>query len=333
MVVPQQGLHRQREIGTGAGLIARRTIEATGGHVGIADRLDLFQAKACTQVVECGKDLVEHAEDLFGAHVRGDQREIDQVGEHHRGLGKPIGDDFLPLLQTFGHRRRQDVEEQFLGTILGLQQLPMRFFEALLDLALLLYRITQQHIDDGCDRNEVEREEHHAGAERDGQLLGGINIGEQEIEDAGQRGEQHPGEEPDDRLAHAIAKNRPEWRQQPPEDDAAAGDEIADAPLHREGREEKQRELGEAEEVEIAGIDIEQQVAGQRELEQVGESDRKLGAERPINGHPKHRGDAHQAGGEEQQLFVERELRRIAGLDAGIAQPFQESRRGGGGKH
>ena len=72
------------------------------------------------------------------------------------------------------------------------------------------------------------------------------------VEEARQRGQEQVGEEPGERLAHAEEQHRTDRRQQAPEADAAGGDEVADAPLHDEGREEEERQLRIAEEGKIA---------------------------------------------------------------------------------
>jgi hypothetical protein len=49
--------------------------------------------------------------------------EVHEVGEQHRDLGEPVGDDLLAPLEPVGDRAREDVAQQLLGALpLGLEQ-------------------------------------------------------------------------------------------------------------------------------------------------------------------------------------------------------------------
>jgi|GEM_PF-5521818 len=232
---------------------------------------------------------------------------------------------FFLVLEALGHRRRQDVEQEALGALLLGLQLPVRLFEFRLDLELFPDREPQQRIDHRRHGDEVEREEHHAGAQRHLLRARRAEVDQGVVDRAGKDHQRRPGEEPGDRLAHAEEEDGADRREQPPQDEAARVDEIADAPLHHEGREEEQAELRDAEEGKVARQDVDHHVRGQRDLEEIRVSDGKLRAEQPVDRQPDHRSHADEAGGEHQELLVEADFGAVLRFDAGVAQPFEKT--------
>ena len=93
--------------------------------------------------------------------------------------------------------------------------------------------------------------------------------------------------------------------------------------MHHEGEEEEQRQLAEAEEVEIPPLDVNRQVGRQQDLEDERQRRRQLRAEAPVNDEPQHRGDAGQTRGEHQQRLVQAQLFAVAGVYAGGAQALE----------
>jgi hypothetical protein len=143
--------------------VAALVVEAGGHHVGVADGLDLLQAILLGQFVEAREDLVEHGENLLRRQAFGDPGEVHDVGEHHRDFGKAVGDRLGAVLQAFGDRRRQDVEQQSLRTLLLDLQQAVRFLQALLRAVLFAVRVAQQQVNDARYGRKVEGEEEGRG--------------------------------------------------------------------------------------------------------------------------------------------------------------------------
>ena len=76
--------------------------QAAGDHVRVTDRLDLFDAVFFCQLIESGKDGIQHRENATGRHARCNAREIDDIGKHHGHIGEPVSDCLVILLEPFG---------------------------------------------------------------------------------------------------------------------------------------------------------------------------------------------------------------------------------------
>jgi hypothetical protein len=324
-VIAQDVAHRQRHVGDGGRVVRVAVVEAARHHVGVADGLDLLQAEFLGQLVEGGEDAVEHGEHLGRRHALGDVGEVHDVGEHHGHVGEAVGDGLVAALQPLGHRAGQDVEQQpFRSLLLDLQQ-AVGLGEPRLRPLLFDGGEAQQQEDDGRHRREVEREEHHRRPDRNLRLGLQLHVGQVVIEGARHGQQEEIGDEPGEALARADEEDGPHRRQQAPDGDAAGGDEVADAPLHDEGKEQEQRQLADAEEIEIAPADVDRQVGRQQDLEGERQVRGKLRPEAPVDDQPQHRGDAGQAGGEHQQRLVQPQFVAVAGVDAGRAQPVEEA--------
>ena len=86
------------------GMVGSGNRDPARGHVGITDRLDLLQAVPPGQLVEHREEVVEGPHHLFGSDPRAAPGEVDHVGEHHRRLGKGVGDHFVVVLEALGDR-------------------------------------------------------------------------------------------------------------------------------------------------------------------------------------------------------------------------------------
>jgi hypothetical protein len=103
-------LHGQGQIGDRLGVVGPGLGQPAGGHVGIADGLDLLQPMAPGQLVEGREQLVQDLHHLLGAALLATPGEVDQVGEQHRDLGEAVGDHVLVLLEPSGDRGGQHIQ-------------------------------------------------------------------------------------------------------------------------------------------------------------------------------------------------------------------------------
>jgi hypothetical protein len=83
-----------------------------GHHVGVADGLDLLQARGAGRAGRTLKQVVEALLDLLWAAALAAASEVHQVGEQHGGFRKGVGDRAFGLLEPGGDRGRQHVEQQ-----------------------------------------------------------------------------------------------------------------------------------------------------------------------------------------------------------------------------
>jgi hypothetical protein len=283
--------------------------------------------KSFGQFVEGGEDPVQHREYLRRRHVGRHLGEVDDVGKHHRDVGKAVGDGLVGTAQTVGDRLGQDVQQQLLGALLFDLDLLVGDFQALVHLAIHADRKPQKKEDDDREGNEVDGEKDDRGTRRHDRLGREDGIGQIPVGKPGDCGEYHPGREPAHGLPYADAEDGADRGEQRPEQHAAAGNDVA-APLRDEGQEQEQSELADAEIIEIPRAQVDQHVAGQQQLEDQRHGGGKLGPERPVDGHPKHDGYAGESGRQHQQRFVELYLLAVVRFDAGVAQPFHEAAAG-----
>ena len=100
------------------GVIRAGRRHARRDHVGIADRLDLFDVVLLGQEVEVREEVVEETDDLGRLQAVRQRREVDDVGEQDRGRGELVRDRGVVGLEPLGDRPRQDVQQEGLGTVL-----------------------------------------------------------------------------------------------------------------------------------------------------------------------------------------------------------------------
>src|SRR6185369_7440501 len=175
------------------------------------------------------------------------------------------GDGLFVMFEALGDRAGQDVEEQALGALLFFQQQLVSRFQTGLGLGFLLYGVAQQDIDNAGNGGEVQGEEEDAGPGCHLGHRGSHAVRQEIVEETGEGCQENIGDEPGDRFAGAEEKYGPDRSQQAPQAGAAGRNEVADAPLHREGREKEKGELRIAEEIEIAATEEKQQVADQKD--------------------------------------------------------------------
>jgi transposase InsO family protein len=70
--------------------------------------------------VESGEHVIEQGNDLLGRQSLGEWGEVDDVGEEHRRVGEPVGDDCFVLLEPGRDRRGQHVQQQSLAARVGM---------------------------------------------------------------------------------------------------------------------------------------------------------------------------------------------------------------------
>src|SRR5690606_8050958 len=146
-----------------------------------------------------------------------------------------------------------------------------------------------------------------------------------QVAEARDQRQHHPGEEPADRFACAQTNHGAEGAEQPPQNDAAGVDEVAYGPLHHKGGQQEQGQLTGAETCEVAGADVVDQIEGQQQLVDKGQGAGKAGAEGTVDQEPQSRGDANEAGGEYQQGLVETFALVVFRRDAGLLETCQET--------
>ena len=228
--------------------------------------------------------------------------------------------------QAVGDRAGEDVEQQLFRTLLFDLDLLVGDLQALVHLAVHADGKAQQGKDDYRKGDEIEGEEDDGGARWHDRPRREHRIGEVPVGEAGDSGQDSPGGEPADALAHAYAQDRADRGKHGPDQDAAAGNDVA-APLRDKGQEQEQAELADAEKLEIPRHDVEQHVAGQQKLEGKGHGIGELRPENRVDGHPEDDPDARQSGGEHQQGLVQAQLLAVARFDAGVLQPAPETGR------
>ena len=115
VVVADGPKHAQRHLGDPLGMIRLRNGQSADGHIGVADRLDLFHAEIGCERVERPKDIVQPFYQSFSRNRCGHRCEPDEIGEEHRDIRKTVRDRALSCLQSIGNRLWKDVVEETLG--------------------------------------------------------------------------------------------------------------------------------------------------------------------------------------------------------------------------
>ena len=89
---------------------------ASGDHVAVADRLDLFEAVLLDEIVESGEDLVEQVDQAQRNHRRSHRGEPDNIGEQDAGGFIMRGDGARSTLSaseiSFGRMLRISVSDR-----------------------------------------------------------------------------------------------------------------------------------------------------------------------------------------------------------------------------
>ena len=109
-------------VGPGCGHSARH-------HVGIPDGLDLLEPARSDGFVEGHEHTVEHLDGLRCRLLRRQSREAHEIAKQHRRFWNFVGDDARLGLESFCHRRRQNVEQQRLRLGKGTLQRLVRALE------------------------------------------------------------------------------------------------------------------------------------------------------------------------------------------------------------
>ncbi len=94
-------------------------------HVGVADRLDLFQVARIDQGVEHAEHLVKEPNELLGIHRARHRREPDDVCEEQRDVLVAVGDEPLTRADPVGDGLREDVEQQLEVLLVGCLELTL----------------------------------------------------------------------------------------------------------------------------------------------------------------------------------------------------------------
>ena len=110
--VADGGLHGEREVSRGPDVVTGRPGQPGGGHVRVADRLDLLDAERRAGRVEGREQRVERGHQLPDLEPRRDLGEPDEVAEDDRDVVVPVGDELLALPEPLDDRLRQDVEQE-----------------------------------------------------------------------------------------------------------------------------------------------------------------------------------------------------------------------------
>src|ERR1017187_303218 len=103
------------QFGDGFRMVGAGQGNAAGGHVSVADGLDLFQAVLEREQVEAREDFVEQIDHLVGADVGGERGEAHEIGHQHGDVGVVFGDVDLALLHALGDGAGERVEEEMVG--------------------------------------------------------------------------------------------------------------------------------------------------------------------------------------------------------------------------
>ena len=112
----------QRQVRNIAGVIRPVASQPADHHVGIADRLDFFQAVLFAQFVKTGKNGVEQRNHLLRRKRLGQLREIHQIGEHHGHVRMSIRNQSAVVFQSLRNAAWQNIEQHALGFFLLLGQ-------------------------------------------------------------------------------------------------------------------------------------------------------------------------------------------------------------------
>ncbi len=98
-------------------------------HVGVADRLELFEPVARYDLVKRTEILVEQPDQRDGLHAFGQKREAFEVGEQDRRRWLIFRLHFAAFLKLLGNRQGEDIGEQlFRARLLG-GQIRMRLIQ------------------------------------------------------------------------------------------------------------------------------------------------------------------------------------------------------------
>ena len=140
-------------------MVGARRRDSRGGHVAIADGLDLLEPVAFREVVEATEQVIEVADHFGGRETLRPGCEVDHVGEQDRGRPELVRDRLGLGLQPVGDRAREDVEQE----VLGLRLLQPERCEGSAALACE-HREQREH--DGAADRDVQRQ--HRAREPDG---------------------------------------------------------------------------------------------------------------------------------------------------------------------
>src|SRR5574343_653736 len=146
----------------------------------------------------------------------------------------------------------------------------MGFLKAGLGLGFFLDGVTQKQVNDARNGRKIQREEENASSCRYLRRVTGQAISQEIIEKTGERGQENVGKEPGQRFPDAEEKDCADGGEQTPQAGAAGRDEVADTPLHGEGRKKEERQLCVAEQIKIAAAEVIEQIADQQQLENEG---------------------------------------------------------------
>ena len=64
------------------------------------------------KLVKGRKNLVQQDDQFIGWHLGGQRGKANQIGKQHGHLREPVDDRFFFLLQPFGDRPGQDIQQQ-----------------------------------------------------------------------------------------------------------------------------------------------------------------------------------------------------------------------------
>jgi hypothetical protein len=230
-----------------------------------------------------------------------------------------LGDVDLVSLQALGDRGRQDVEQEALAPVLLDADLLVLRIDLHAQLLLLAREVPEERIDHHRDRGEVEHEEH---GHRLQVHLVRRRARQQVVEHARHHRHEEPREEPRHGLARAQHRDRAHRRHEAPQAHARGIDEVADGPLHREGREEDQPQLDDRERVEALQLPPQRDGDHRERLEDERDRGGVLVSHAPVHREPEGRRAHHERGGEHQHVAGELLLGRqrdTRGAGAGVA--------------
>ena len=197
-------------------MVGSRIGHARRDHVRVADGLDLLEAVALGERVELAEQSIEQPDDLGRRQSVRAWREVDDVGEQHRGRLELIGDRLGRVLQPLGDRAREDVQQQVLGSRLRDPQPGKRVLS-------LLREEREEREDDRPAHGDVQRQ--HQAREPLGQRR---SAADEDRREAGAEEEGEPHDEPADARADAAEHQCPERRHDAPQADAARRQPAAD---------------------------------------------------------------------------------------------------------